>query len=269
MALGILAREQFDSSVENCALSDSDRLIAYTDGIIEAENLQGERYGDMRLLKQLQAPTSKDSLFNAILRDLDRFRGQAKQSDDCTLIEVPCNVKNISVSVDQSGQAQLKAAMPWCQQFTLQDRTLAEVDPIPLLLQSLVQIQGLDRWREELFTVLTELYINALDHGVLQLESALKQGTAGFARYFSLRCERLQALETGYICITLKHQSTSAGGRLIICIEDSGDGFDLQTLSASSEDTFYGRGIQLVQELCDSLQYSHGGRVAEAVYSWQ
>ncbi len=269
LALGILPTGDFDSSVENCSLFDSDRLIAYTDGIVETENLQGERYGDARLLEKLQIPSRKESLFDTIIRDLELFRGQAEQSDDCTLIEVPCDVQNIVVSVGPSSQAQLKAAMSWCQQLTLQDRALVEVDPIPLLLQSLIQIQGLDRWREELFIVVTELYTNALDHGVLKLDSSLKQGAAGFAHYFTLRCECLQALETGRICITLEHESMPIGGRLTIRVEDSGGGFDLQLTPSGSGDTLSGRGMQLVRELCDSLQYSDSGRVAEAVYSWQ
>lgn len=139
-----------------------------------------------------------------------------------------------------------------------------------MLLQTLTHIQGLDRFREELFTVLTELYINALDHGILKLDSALKSDAAGFAEYFRLREERLTGINGGIINIGLQHSPAGEGGRLTVRIEDNGDGFDEQAVitEVNENNRPSGRGIALVRSLCESLEYQEGGCVAVAVYSW-
>jgi hypothetical protein len=55
---------------------------------------------------------------------------------------------------------------------------------------------------------LAELYSNALEHGLLHLDSVLKNSAQGFAKYYALRHERLNALEEGYIRFDIKHQPT-------------------------------------------------------------
>ncbi len=269
LALGVCPPKNFDSSVECHELLDTERLLAYTDGIVETENPSGELYDDKRLVSCLQTAANGGSLLKSILDDVAMFQKHAAQTDDYTLIELPCDLPNKTIATGQSCVAQPKAALPWSQQLTLQNQSLAEVDPIPLMLDSLMQIQGLSSFREQLFTIMTELYVNALDHGVLKLVSALKKDAAGFAEYFRLREERLQNLD-GVVHLQFKHVPTNSGGRLTIRIEDSGDGFDTSVLLSNIEehDGFSSRGIALVRGLCDSLDYSEGGRVVEAVFSW-
>lgn len=269
LALGILPPGDFDASVEHIGISAQDSLIAYSDGIVETENPAGELYGDQRLLARLQGGKKSGTCFQTIIDDLDGFREHAAQSDDYTLIEIPCGLENRVAKENEVRQAPVKVATDWDQQLTLNDRALAEVDPVPLLLQGMIHIQGLDRYREDLFTVLTELYINALDHGVLKLDSALKTDAAGFSEYFRLREERLAAINGGVIKISLEHTPLDAGGRLTMRIEDNGDGFDEQAvLITEDNERPAGRGIALVRSLCDSLTYMDGGRVALAVYCW-
>ena len=53
--------------------------------------------------------------------------------------------------------------------------------------------------REPLFTVLAELFNNALDHGILELDSGLKRDVEGFSEYYKQRIERLEKLENGQV----------------------------------------------------------------------
>ncbi|WP_315982347.1 ATP-binding protein [Aliamphritea spongicola] len=120
------------------------------------------------------------------------------------------------------------------------------------------------------FSILTELYVNALDHGVLKLESSLKDSPEGFARYFSEREQRLETLSWGSVSVHVQHARLAAGGRVFIRIEDSGDGFDYESW-LSKENTFNigmlsGRGIELVSGLCESVEYSNHGATVEVVY---
>ncbi len=271
LALGILPKKSFDPSLENIIISPSDSLIAYSDGVAETENPAGELYGDHRLIERLHTGKGELSQFQSVLNDLEVFRGHAAQSDDLTLIEVPCRLENRVVH-EEEGKSLVssKSATEWTYQLTLAGDALSEVDPVPLLIQSLLHIQGLDRFREDLFTILTELYINALDHGILQLDSSIKSDASGFAEYFHLREERLKSLDGASVAIRMGHLPGKAGGRLTICIEDSGKGFDTRIIecAAGNSVTLSGRGICLVQSLCHSLTYSAGGRIAEAIFEW-
>ncbi|WP_228498875.1 PP2C family protein-serine/threonine phosphatase [Thermogemmata fonticola] len=84
--LGIMPGEQFR---EKCVqLGAGDRLVFYTDGLIEARNEIGETYGMERLKDCLQRHgyESPDFLCRAILEDQRRFCGQQPLQDDLTLV---------------------------------------------------------------------------------------------------------------------------------------------------------------------------------------
>lgn len=65
-----------------------DRLILYTDGIIEAANDKDEIYGEKRLLECIRKHADKSSadLKNGIVQDLTGFNGSDYFDDDVTLV---------------------------------------------------------------------------------------------------------------------------------------------------------------------------------------
>jgi phosphoserine phosphatase RsbU/P len=66
-------------------LAPGDRIVAYTDGIVEARNTHDELFGDERLREVLLGDTSPD----AVLRAVDAWRGRATEdADDLTLVVV-------------------------------------------------------------------------------------------------------------------------------------------------------------------------------------
>jgi sigma-B regulation protein RsbU (phosphoserine phosphatase) len=71
-----------------CVLEPGDWLAIFTDGVIEAENMQQQEYGETRLIAMLHSGvmTSPAMLLNSILADLDRFVGNAPQHDDVTCV---------------------------------------------------------------------------------------------------------------------------------------------------------------------------------------
>ena len=86
--LGIL--EESDYQETQVALRPGDRVIFYTDGIVEAMNEKQEIFGFERLLDVLQSagPISADELLREILNKVKLFAGNAPQHDDLTLIVV-------------------------------------------------------------------------------------------------------------------------------------------------------------------------------------
>jgi sigma-B regulation protein RsbU (phosphoserine phosphatase) len=86
MPLGVLENAIYGSG--ECTLDRGDWLAIFTDGVVEAENMQQQEYGEARLLGMLHSGvmTTPAVLLNSILVDLDRFAGNAPQHDDVTCV---------------------------------------------------------------------------------------------------------------------------------------------------------------------------------------
>lgn len=86
LPLGVMKDAAYESGVVTLELGDV--LVAFTDGLVEAENSRSEEYGQGRFLNALwtnaQAPA--DAILRTILFDIDRFVGAAPQHDDVTLM---------------------------------------------------------------------------------------------------------------------------------------------------------------------------------------
>jgi serine phosphatase RsbU (regulator of sigma subunit) len=86
--LGILEDANYQET--EIQLSPGDRLLFYTDGVVEAMNKQEEIFGFERLLDVVQRSKSvdADSLLKEILNKVNAFSGDASQHDDLTVIAV-------------------------------------------------------------------------------------------------------------------------------------------------------------------------------------
>ncbi len=266
-ALGVM--DNVDCEPQRFDISEGDRVYVYTDGVIEAENLEGEMFGEDRLEGLFHENANPTEMFVDIQDGLSHFCQGHEQSDDTTLIEVRCQPMP-----DYSQIAQVegfrKTPLVWRSSLELEGDSLRGVDPIPILMHIVTEVQGLAGYREPLYTVLAELFNNALEHGLLGLESKLKHDVEGFSKYYTLRQERLANLEEGRIRFDFEHVPFQDGGRLTIKVTDSGPGFDYQnTLSAlSSNMTHSGRGIALVTTICEQIVYFGNGNEVSAEFVW-
>ncbi|MCY1245024.1 hypothetical protein D9M72_581340 [compost metagenome] len=138
-------------------------------------------------------------------------------------------------------------------------------------MQLLLEVHGLRAQSGALYSVLAELYSNALEHGVLGLDSSLKRDASGFARYYQERNTRLDELLDGYVRLHLQVTPTDDGGCLTIHIEDSGKGFDVERVMARPlEDVrLSGRGVSLIRQLGRNARWSDNGRSARVEFIWE
>ena len=102
------------------------------------------------------------------------------------------------------------------------------------------------------------------------MNSTLKNSAQGFALYYEERERLLQNLNAGYIDILVKVGQSERFSSITMRVEDSGRGFDVSkaSLKMKGDEGLSRRGIPLLYELCDSVQYSGRGNVVEAVYRW-
>jgi sigma-B regulation protein RsbU (phosphoserine phosphatase) len=75
---------------ENIVLHPGEMILLYTDGIIEAENDQGEFFGEENLVQSLpkyNASTAFDTSKN-IIKNLETFVGKNTSFDDIAIIAI-------------------------------------------------------------------------------------------------------------------------------------------------------------------------------------
>ena len=266
--LGVLPNEKLDIQVENYEICQGEKVYAYSDGIIEAPNSEGELFGVERLISCIEQ--NRNATFEKVLVALDRFRGRKGQTDDISVMEIRCDISLLESSASTKFLQENKAPKPWEFKIKLDEDMLKEVNPLPVILHIITEFQGLETQRENLYTILSELYSNALEHGILKLDSRLKENPNGFAEYYALRKERLSSLEEGSIEMYFSHIPIEHGGKLTVNIHDTGAGFDHDKVFSSLDDNphAYGRGIALIRNLADSLKYSNAGKSVEFQYSW-
>ncbi|HEY2547311.1 MAG TPA: PP2C family protein-serine/threonine phosphatase, partial [Candidatus Acidoferrum sp.] len=86
MPVGISADAEFASTTFR--LETNDVLVAYTDGITEAENRQGEFWGEERLQNLLRSccRETPEQIIRCILEEVSEFADGQRQRDDVTLV---------------------------------------------------------------------------------------------------------------------------------------------------------------------------------------
>ena len=269
LPLGVLEPAAFNDSCEVYPLALGDRIFLLSDGVLEACNAQQELFGEARLLQVLDANPSAAQLLDQIQQALHDFSGQ--QQDDVSLVEVSLveerQLNRPPLAFADSGQSHL---LDWSASFEFRGETLRHFNPLPFLLQLLLEVQGLRPQGGALYTVLAELYSNALEHGVLGLDSQLKQDSEGFAEYYRQRSARLLQLREGYVRFHLQLLPEGGGGRLVITVEDSGKGFDAQALILREMrlDGLSGRGLALIRQLSERCRGSADGQGISVEFSW-
>jgi two-component sensor histidine kinase len=109
--------------------------------------------------------------------------------------------------------------------------------------------------------VIAELYTNGLDHGVLGLDSKLKNDIEGFGEYLLKRDENLSQLsKDDRIGVSLR---LNGANQIEFEVEDSGAGFEHQSVEPS--DGSSGRGLGLVEKLSTRIERNDKGNKVKVV----
>ena len=263
MPLGILSNNEFDDSLQTISVNHGDRLYLYSDGIIEAMDENGVMYGEEKLLKILN--TAPDSRFDAVLDSFHKHNAGDIQQDDITFVELTCNSIVVSEHDADNDIFQSDSKPPPLSiSLNLAPADLRETNPVETILNILGAIKTQNVHRSTIHTILTELYNNALEHGLLKLDSSKKVDAEKFAEYYMDREERLSSLQEGYINITIDVSYQNIETLYCFTISDSGNGFTYK--EHGFDVNFHGRGLKIINELCNSVDFSDNGRTVRVVY---
>ena len=86
LALGILPDEAFDSKTEFLSCEGNNAVVLYSDGLIEAENHEGNPFDENMLIDILKTETDASSLRNDIVEAVTNHLDGEKAHDDMSLI---------------------------------------------------------------------------------------------------------------------------------------------------------------------------------------
>ena len=271
--LGILPEKLFSGITETVVFQVPGDLVLSSDGLTEAENRAGEWLGIDGVVDLLANVHDSNERFQYLLNGVDAHLEGQKARDDisCLMVSVPIDRRrqfrfSTPRMINQSQFAE------WRLDLSYNANELRYIDVVPAALGLITQVQALKDHQGALFLVLSELFNNALDHGLLGLDSITKSWIGGFEIYLQQRSERLARLSEGRIDLSfLLHQDESRAV-LDISVNDSGPGFDftnqvddVDALSSTNRQA-YGRGIPLVKSLCEQIVYSGTGNKAWCRY---
>jgi len=279
LPLGILNPTHFSDEVAHYHFGNNPcQLLLCSDGAIDSADPGSMELGLSHLLQVARSEKSGERL-SGMVRMLEQKLEGKPALDDIALILVDCPVEDSSqlsvpakpetISYEaalnpEQDMLQVEVQTEWEMSLNLTAPQLRQTDIVPLLLHIVNQIELEDpSLSGKLFLILSELFNNALDHGLLKLDSSLKNDPEGMDRYYEERSVRLKELGQGEIKINLQKFSTANGPGLNIVISDTGSGFDYQELKAAALEPStrrHGRGIALVESLSSQFYYADSGR---------
>ena len=250
MALGVLAEDEFDSQCDNFSANAGDQLMLYTDGLIEISNGDGKMLDEAQLRRWVAEPGAICA--DKIYRQARTFSGENSLKDDLTLVVFNC--QSLSELLPRTEEVTL----PFTLSTTLQVEHIRQSNPLQALLDMISSQSVLNRVRANLFTVLAEMFNNALEHGLLKIDASLKNTPEGFMAYYEQREAALASLNEGVIDVTVRYESENATVCVTVC--DSGSGFDVSQIKWPSQNNPLGRGLALLNDIASHVWHEKDGR---------
>ncbi len=270
LPIGVLSDKDFDEKVSYFQWDKPGQLYLHSDGLIDARDESDQLFGTSRLEETLfhaDAPHRFQNLKKSVMD----YLGEKEAEDDISLIVVNCGLGVFPQKAIEALPKESQNSGPhhWRVSLHLSEADIKNIDVLPILLTWLKQASIAQRDTQRLFLILTELYTNAVDHGLLGLDSGLKSSSTGFEGYLNQRSQRLHLLEEGRVDIFMERRAESGKDWIRLRIEDSGEGFDTHDYPKRQDDHTSvpsGKGITLIHSLSSRVHFLNGGNTVEVDY---
>jgi CheY-like chemotaxis protein/anti-sigma regulatory factor (Ser/Thr protein kinase) len=273
--LGVVDDDEFDGTVDSHVVNPHDHLLLFSDGLIELEDAAGQALGVDGLGAALQG-LGADLRLPRLTEIVHDLTGGNPPRDDISIAQIALTDTPQPVpAVSSADFPAAPTASDWRLVLRLGAADLKRLDAVPLVLGAIEQFEGVRPFAGRLFLVLSELFNNALDHGLLRLPSSLKVGAEGMDVFLDERARRLARLEMGAVEFELSlRQGDGQPPVLHISCADTGPGFDHEEQirfaggEPSSEDILkgHGRGIPLLLRVCEEVRYSGVGNRVDVLF---
>ena len=251
MALGSLENYEFEDTIVHFEVDNTDKILIFTDGIIEASDQNDEFFGEDRVLEIMSQ--SKQAKIGDVVNEVKEFSGDIAQQDDLSLALIHCKSTPLPDVEPRSF-----SPIPMSLNIKLEHEALKTTDPVVQFVDLVCSIEGASEHRSNLFLILSEAYNNALDHGILGLDSINKDTEEGFYEYYEQRAQALSQLESGFLDFNAWYEPKNQS--VTFTLEDSGQGYcTTKRHHADNKAHAYGRGLGLMEEIASSISYNDQG----------
>lgn len=270
LPLGVAGDQEVEYRVDAFQWNEPAHLYICSDGLLDARGANGESFGEKRFLDTLLIHPPEKGFERLKTNVLTHLEGEAAH-DDISLVVIRCQ-KGYEREVPKTSPGEIEQSAQsshWGIGLSLNAFEIRTQDVIPFLMRWLEQTRISFQIRTQFFSIISELYNNAVDHGILGLESYIKLLPNGFEKYMDMREEGLSELKEGTIDIHLERIQSEEGDFLRLKLKDSGPGFDFKTYTENTgEDNFMPawRGIAMVNNLCKKMEYLNSGNEVVVEY---
>ena len=268
----VVDNDQMSFSMTEVYVEKGDRILAFTDGVLNTQDRITKSIKDIGILDVVSSIDHENELFEKIIEHLNKENRDGAQIDDITLVELQID-NEISTIEDSSNLVEknkiVNEGPSWRMSFKLEAPVLKKMDPMPMLMQGISELEDVGGHKQAIYLIMRELYANALEHGILRLDSRIKQQENGFERFFSEKEKLLNELNKGFVEIEIAFSIADQNRIVEITIRDSGNGFTFGEMEKSNAgSSYHGRGISMLNNLCGRVLYNDVGNQATAVYTW-
>lgn len=257
MALGILPDDLVEVNCQKLKLSDVENLLLISDGVIETEMKTTGQFLSIAEIIALYEREQKQGFAKLI----EVLAETVEATDDVSACEICCShLKRLGTN--QHVTSKQRPGFFSCD-FKISGHCLNSLNPPTELVELLLHLTVPQELCNKAFAVLTELYLNAFEHGVLELDSAIKQQEDGFFKYYQQKeqfCADLSMADE----INIHLEWDAQISKLTLEITDSGLGFK-HSIVANSELDFYGRGLSMVAKLSNNFEVIGAGNHMKVV----
>jgi serine phosphatase RsbU (regulator of sigma subunit)/anti-sigma regulatory factor (Ser/Thr protein kinase) len=150
-------------------LAPGDRILFYSDGLVEAHNPEYAMFGFPRLMALLEEYTGDTALIDFLLGELANFTGPAwEQEDDVTLVTLQRSGSHESGKITTAAAAEEAAHDPvWrtLDEWTLPSEPGNEREAMERVARVVQPLNFPARRLEQLKTAVAEATMNAMEHG--------------------------------------------------------------------------------------------------------
>lgn len=250
VAIGILPDDMVSTKMEVFELDKISKMALFSDGLIENKVADGRNLSFSEAYDIIAANLDQPKELLDKMHGYESFTSDLNDHDDMTLAVL--DLSRLKEELKQVEEEDKPLPGSFHFDFELTGSALNNEQFIYNSIELLSTYGFQKDFCQKVFTIITELFVNAVDHGVFNIPSKLKEDD--FIAYLSMREEK-QASLSATDTVKVKFAWEKASHELSITLSDSGSGYAKDKIKDLGDEVAYGRGLKLIASLCDSFTY--------------
>ena len=254
LPLGVRGLEKFDESVQLFYVNENFKFIVMTDGLTEAVNTDEKMINTEEYEKVIL--NCNDNILESIIGCYKKYSDGMPQCDDISVLELSC--VEVKREAPEKIKANYKESVPWEIDLQIEDDMLGK-DVVQNIIEMIGSSLVLKENKGVIHSLLSEMYSNAVDHGILGLDGSKKDSCESFEGFYKEREELLKKLSGAFIKVNISYVPADESSLLKIEMSHNGKVFD-GAASTASDNALHGRGLALIDAICKHVNFSDNGR---------